>query len=693
MSSIEDDSALTATEKRALLADLLRKDAGDASPAPLSFAQQRLWFLDQLDSGGAAYNISRAVRLAGPLDLQALREALNAVVKRHESLRTKFGSVAGEPVQIIVPSRNVELGFVDLCALAKGERENQAGQLATDAAGRGFNLEHDQLLRATLFKLADQDHVLLIVMHHIISDGWSMGVLFRELSTLYEAFSNSQPSPLPELPIQYTDFAHWQRGWLQGPELEAQLSYWRNQLAGAPAILELPTDRPRPATQTFAGAYHLTVLGKELTDSLNELSRREGVTLFMTLLAAFQSLLSRYANQEDILVGTPIANRTSTETEGLVGFLVNTLVMRTDLSGDPSFRELLGRVREVSLDAYAHQDLPFERLVEELQPERSLSHMPVFQVLFALQNVPKSDLKLGALDLKNFPFAKTTAKLDLSLYVGEAAEGLTLSFEYNTDLFDASTIERLAAYCRTLLEGIVASPDRRIAELPLLTEAERQQILIEWNDQKSDYSGNQLIQQIFEEQVDSSPDAVAAIFDSHRLTYRELNRRANQLANYLKRFGAGPENCVGILLERTAEMVVAMLAVLKTGGAYVPLDPASPEERLRFMIRDAGLHLVLSSESMANKVPRSDARVICLESLESDIGQESEANPAATITADNLAYVIYTSGSTGEPKGVSVTHRALVHLWTSTRQQMGFKQTDVWTTVHSIAFDFSVWEI
>jgi amino acid adenylation domain-containing protein len=693
MSRVENKLDLRPVEKRALLAELLRKKAAKTRKVPLSFAQQRLWFLDQLDPGSASYNISRAVRLKGELNLQALRQALNFIVARHESLRTNFTSVEGEPGQIIATSREVELQPLDLRGLPQGERESEARRLASEASRRGFNLAQDDLLRAGLFRLDDQDQVLLLVMHHIVSDGWSMGVLFRELSALYEAFSNSRPSPLPELPIQYGDFARWQREWLQGQALEEQVSYWKEQLAGAPAILELSTDRPRPAIQTFTGAYHTSVVRKELTESLNELSRREGVTLFMTLLAAFQTMLYRYANQEDIVVGTPIANRTRTETEGLIGFFVNTLVMRTDLSSDPSFRELLGRVREIALDAYAHQDLPFEKLVEELQPERSLGHMSLFQVLFALQNVPKSARKLAALDLTDFAFAKSTSKLDLSLYVGEPAEGLTLSFEYSTDLFDAATIERMAAHFQTLLEGIVVNPDQRIADLPLITAVERQRILVEWNDTEVEYPGDQLVQQVFERQVERSPDAVALVFDAQRLTYRELNGQANQLANYLNKVGVRPESRVGILLERSANMVVGMLAILKAGGAYVPLDPAYPEERLRFMIRDAGLNLVVSLDSLAEKLRQSDTRVLCLDSQQAEISRESEANLAPTIAAENLAYVIYTSGSTGEPKGVAVTHGTLVHLWASTRQQMGFKQSDVWTTVHSIAFDFSVWEI
>ena len=689
---MQDDLELFRDEEQSLLAGLLREKAARARTVPASFAQQRFWFLHQLQ-GGSLYNISRAIRLKGHLNVGALRQSLNEIVARHESLRTSFDSVEGEAVQIIAPFRELELAIVDLRTLGLEEREAEARRLAAVASLQPFDLAQDQLLRVSLFQLNQQEHVLMLTMHHIISDGWSMGVLFRELGILYGCFANGQTSPLSELPIQYSDFALWQREWLQGDVLEGQLDYWKKQLAGAPSVLELPTNRPRPAIQTFNGAYYRKQLPHHLMESLNKLSRSEGVTLFMTLLAAFQTMLFRYSNQEDIVVGTPIANRTRMETENLIGFFVNTLVMRTDLSGDPSFRELLGRVREMALDAYSHQDLPFEKLVEDLQPERSLGHMPLFQTLFALQNAPTPSRELAALDSTDFAFAQSTSKLDLSLNVGVPAQGLTLSFEYSTDLFDESTIERMAAHFQTLLEGILDNPDQRISELPLITPVERQQILVDWNDKELDYSGEQLVQQVFERQVERSPDAVALVDESQRLTYRELNSKANQLANYLIKAGVGTESRVGILLERTTNMVVAMLAILKAGGAYVPLDPAYPEERLRFMISDAGLNLVLSQASLAEKLRQSDTRVVCLDRQQAEISSESEAHPEPKIAAENLAYVIYTSGSTGEPKGVAVTHGTLVHLWASTRQQMGFQQSDVWTTVHSIAFDFSVWEI
>src|ERR1051325_4324234 len=587
MSTFENKPELQPAEKRALLTEVLRKKATGVRRLPLSFAQQRLWFLDQLEPGSASYNISRAVRLRGPLDFQALQQALNSIVERHESLRTNFTSIDDEPVQTTAATRAVEIQPVDLGRLGPNSREGEASRLASEAARCPFNLAQDHLLRVTLFRLDDHDHVLLIVLHHIVSDGWSMGVFFRELETLYEAFANARPSPLADLPIQYGDFVRWQRDWLQGQVLEEQINFWKQQLTGAPGVLELSTDKPHPVIQTFSGAYHTSKVGKKLTAALHELSRREGVTLFMTLLAAFQTLLHRYTSQEDIVIGTPVANRTRTETEDLIGLFGSMLAIRTDLAGDPSFLELVGKVREVALDAFAHQDLPFEKLVEELQPERSLAHMPLFQTMFALQNFPKSTLKLGPLELSEFSFEKNTSKLDLSLYVGERPDGLGLSFEYNTDLFAAATLERMAANFLTLLEGLVAHPEQRISMLPVLTKAERERLLVEGNDTAAEYRGDRCLHELFAEQAARTPDEIAVVFETGQLTYGELNERANQLAHYLQQRGVGPEVLVGLCVQRSWEMVVGLLGILKAGGAYVPLDPAYPAERLRFMLEDS----------------------------------------------------------------------------------------------------------
>jgi len=641
---------------------------------PLSFAQQRLWFLDQLVPGNPFYNVPAAVRLTGQLDLMALKQAFNQIVHRHEALRTNFVKVDGQPTQIISANVNVFLPLVDLRHLPAKERQLAAGQIATESAQRPFNLATDPLLRVKLLQLDETEYVLLLNLHHIVSDGWSLGVLMRELGTLYTAFRANQSSPLPQLPIQYADFAHWQREWLQGEVLSSQLSYWRSQLADLP-ILNLPIDRPRPAVQSYRGATHNLKLSKSLTASLEALSQQEGVTLFMTLLAAFQTLLHRYTGQEDIAVGSPIANRNHSELEALIGFFVNSLVLRVDLSDRPTFRELLGRVREVTLAAYDHQDLPFEKLVEELHPERDLSRNPLFQVVFALQNAPMQPLELPGLTLNPLKFDVATTRFDLELHLWECGHGLSGLWEelseglsgfvaYNTDLFDSSTIARLITHFQTLLEGIIANPDARIAELPLLSAAERHQLLVEWNQTHCHYPDNLCIHQLFEAQAARSPDGIAVVFEDEQLTYQELDRRANQLAHYLQKLGVVPEVLVGICIERSLEMVVGILGILKAGGAYVPLDPNYPSDRLKFMLADTQAAIVLTQSSLASLVKGvwEDQQLICLDSDWETIAAHSYETPTSSVTPDNLAYVIYTSGSTGKPKGVLVEHRGLCNV-------------------------------
>src|SRR3990172_5937896 len=612
-------------EERALLELwLIKKSAAVANeyaipqrevtgPCPLSFAQQRLWFLDQIEPNTPLYNIPTAVRLSGALNIEALQKTLDAIVARHEVLRTTFVSVDGGPVQVIAESRSVEMSVIDLSEWPKAEQGAEVQHLLDEEAKRPFNLSQDLMLRATLLRLGEQDHVLLLVMHHIASDGWSMGVLFRELSALYGAFSSGGPSPLPELPIQYADFAHWQRQWLQGEVLESQLSYWKKQLNGSLPVLELPTDHPRPPVQTFLGAWQSLVLPKALSESLKALSRQEGVTLFMTLLGAFQTLLHRYASQDDVVVGTPVANRNRAEIEGLIGFFVNTLVMRTDLSGNPSFRELLAQVREVALGAYAHQDLPFEKLVEELHPKRDLSRNPLFQVGFVLQNAGRQALELLGLTLNPLEVGSGTAKFDLTLSMVEGAEGLRGTLEYNTDLFDAATVTRMLGHYQRLLEGIVANPEQRISDLPLLTEAERKQLLVEWNGTKADYPKDKCIHELFEAQVERTPEAIAVVFEDKQLTYSELNARANQLAHHLRALGVWPEVLVGIYMERSLEMVVGLLGILKAGGAYVPLDLTYPKERLAFMLEDTQVPVLLTQERLVSGLPQHGATVVCLD--------------------------------------------------------------------------------
>ena len=542
---------------------------------PLSFSQQRMWLLDQLEPDTPTYNISHALRLSGTLEAEALKRSLEEIVSRHEALRTTFAAVDGEPVQVISPAIDTKLPVEDLSGLPQAEREAEAKRLALEEKRRPFDLERGPLFRARLLRLGRGRARAAGEMHHIVSDGWSMGVFWRELGALYEAFSRGEPSPLAELPIQYADYALWQRRWLTGEVLEEQLGYWKEQLAELP-VLELPTDHPRPAVQTHRGARRSLTLPESLTQALKELSRQEGTTLFMVLLGAFQALLARYSGQEDIAVGSPIAGRTRAETEELIGFFVNTLVLRTDLSGDPSFREVLSRVREVALGAYDHQDLPFEKLVEELQPERDLSRVPLSQVFFALQNVPQEALKLPNLALERQNVEGGTVKFDLSLFMFEEEQGLKGRLVYNADLFDDTTIERMLGHLQTLLRGIVEDPDQRLSELPLLSEAERHQLLFEWNDTATEYPRDRCVHELFEEQVERTPDAVAVVFEDQQLTYRELNRRANQLAHHLRALGVGPEVLVGICVERSLEMVVGLLGHpqggwrLRSAGPFVP---------------------------------------------------------------------------------------------------------------------------
>ena len=656
-------------------------------PHPLSFAQQRLWFLDQMVPDSPAYNIPQAIQISGALDVEALQKTLDALVARHEVLRTTFAAVDGSPVQVITESRSVELSVTDLREWPPTEREVEAQRLIVEHVRRPFNLSQDLMLRALLLRLDEKEHRLLLTKHHIAFDGWSSGILYREIASLYEAFSTGKPSLLPELPIQYADFAQWQREWLRGEVLESQLSYWKEQLGDNLPVLELPTTYPRPAVQTHRGARQSLALPKTLSDSLQALSHQEGSTLFMTLLAAFQVLLHRYTGQEDITVGSPVSGRSRVETEGLIGFFVNTLVMRTDISGEPTFLDLLGRVREVALAAYDHWDLPFEKLVEELNPDRNLSHSPLFQVVFAFQNAPRSKLELAGLTLTNLAVDGGTAKFDLSLGLSESPDGLTGSLEYNTDLFDHATITRMQGHFQTLLEGIVDNPDRRLSELPLLTAGERRQLLVEWNDTQADYPQDRCIHQLFEAQVERTPDAVALVFEEEQLTYRELNDRANQLGHYLRTMGVGPEVLVGIYVERSLEMVVGLLGILKAGGAYVPLDPAFPKERLAFLLEDIQVSVLLTQQRLLEYLPKHNAKTLGLDCDWEIIAQESKENPDSRATAKNLAYVIYTSGSEGSPKGVAQEHQQLLNYLNGILERLELPANASFATVSTIAAD------
>ncbi len=649
-------------------------------PLPLSFAQQRLWFLDQLQPGSAAYNLPAALRLHGRLDAAALRKSLSEVVRRHESLRTVFGGTGEEPVQVIREAAGVALPVTDLRVLPVEAREREILRLAAEEAARPFDLAAGPLLRSSLVRLDEEEWALLFTLHHVVSDGWSMEVLVREVSALYEG------SRLPALPVQYADYAVWQRGWLSGEVLEAQLAWWRRRLAGAPPVLELPTDRPRPTVQDGRGARVPFALSAETTHALGELSRRGGATLFMTLLAAWQLLLARHSGQEDVSVGVPVAGRGRVEVEGLIGFFVNTLVLRADLSGYPSFGELLGRVRETALGAFQHQDLPFERLVEELAPERSLSRSPLFQVTFALQNVEPAAPWRSRLRVEPLGGDRETAQFDLALSVEETEAGLRGALSHRMELFDRATAERMLARYTVLLEAVAADPARPVWEVEMLAPAERRQLLAEWSPGASVPVEPPAVHEGVALQAERTPDAPAVAFGEETLTFRELVEGADRLAGRLRGLGVGPDTRVGVCLERSLDLPVALLAVLRSGGAYVPLDPGYPAERLAYMLADARVSVLLTTAALRDRFPGYDGPV-----LHPDQG-EGEGPLRVEVDPDHLAYVIYTSGSTGRPKGVAVPHRALAsHLaWMGRAFPLGAQDRVLQKT--PVSFDASVWE-
>jgi len=662
-------------------------------PLPLSFSQERMWFIQQLAPESSAYNISAALRLAGPVRRDALRYSLNQIVRRHESLRTTFGLAEGQPVQIVAAPSEIKITEVDLMSFSADEREQEAQRLVNAESQRPFDLSRGPLFRVSLYCLGERDHLLLLAMHHIISDAWSLGVLGRELRALYLSATTGEPLSLTDPPIQYADFAHWQRNWFRGEIIEAQLNYWRRQLAGV-QVLELPADRPRPALQSHRGTYLSRPLPGPLLETIRELSRTAGVTLFMTLLAAFKVLLYRYTGQTDIAVGTPIANRKWRAVEDLIGTFVNTLVLRTHLGGEATFREFLGHVREVALEAYTHQDISFAKLVAELHPQRDPSHWPLFQVMFNLINLPAISLELAGTEMKFYEADRRGAQFDLTLTVIDMPDTHLMTIEYNTDVFDAETMERLAGHYLTLLEGIAAGLDRRLDALPLLTDEARRHVLAEWNATKRDYPDSACVHQMFSQQAERTPEAVAVVGYSLRqgleetLTYRELNRRSNQLAHYLQRLGVGPGVAVGISMERTTEMIIGLIGVLKAGGAYVPLDPAFPRERLAFMIRDAQAPVLLTQQSLLAELPVHSAHVVCLDGDWDAIARENATEPAASAAAaSDLAYIIYTSGSTGKPKGVQIPHRGLINFMLSMQLEPGLSERDRLLAVTTLSFD------
>jgi amino acid adenylation domain-containing protein len=692
-------------EQQQTLERLLREEGIDVSVGlriprrssddqlPLSFAQQRLWFLDHLEPGTAAYNMTKVFHLTGELNTAALEKALTELVRRHESLRTTFGATDGELRQIIAPPAKFELAVKDLSEHAAEEHEALLQRLLREEVDRPFDLHRGPLLRAGLWRLGANEQVLYLNMHHIVSDGWSIMLLFRELGALYAAALHQRDPGLAELPVQYADYALWQREWLQGERLEEQLGYWRQQLAQMPAVLELPADKARPAQQTYRGGTQRVHLDQELAARVKQFSRETGCTEFMTLLTVFKILLHRYTGLGDIVVGTPVAGRNRGELETLIGFFVNTLVLRTDVSDNPTVKQLLGRVRQVCLGAYGHQDVPFEKLVEELQPERSLSHTPLCQVAITLQNIHTSELTLEGLQATRVEYASETSKFDLTFSLTEGARGLFASFQYNSDLFEPATVEKMAGhYCR-LLDGAISHPDQRISDLKMLTPAEEHQLLIEWNSDHLDHAQTECIHELFETQVAKTPNAIAVVGETGSLTYADVNKRANRLAHYLRSFGAGPEALVGVCLHRTLELAPALLGVMKAGAAYVPIDPAYPRARLAFMLEDANIQILITEEALLQFSQDLPVTRVSVDGQRTKIAEMSDENPDNITVPDNVAYIIYTSGSTGRPKGIEITHRSVATLFGWVRRFYTPEEMEGVLASTSVCFDISIFEM
>ncbi|MFA7241064.1 MAG: amino acid adenylation domain-containing protein [Sulfuricellaceae bacterium] len=657
---------------------------------PLSFAQQRLWFLDQLEGAGTAYNMPVALRIKGALNRRALAASLRAITERHEVLRSRFETVDGVPV-VRVADALPDMAVFDLSGLAAGQQEQEIMRRVREDAEQNFDLARGPLFRSTLLILGENDHVVLVNMHHIVSDGWSMGVMVDEWSKLYNAAAAGLPAPLPPLPIQYADYAHWQRNHLAGAGLTRQLGYWRTRLAGAPALLELPTDRPRPAIQRFSGDTLEMSLDATLSAQLKRYADQSGVSRYMLLMAAFAVLLARYSGQRDIVLGSPTANRSRNEVEALIGFFVNTLVMRLTVAADQPFGDFLAHVRQMSLEAYAHQDVPFEQLVEELRPQRNLSYSPLFQVMFSMQNTPSVAPALNGLDVAEIPARQVVAKYDLTLALTERNGVLEAVFEYNTDLFERATVARLANHYANLLKGIIAAPHQSVDRLPLLSTEETACIADAWNRTEIPFAGAMTLHGLFEAQVLRTPDAIAVQFRNHKLTYRELDQRAEQLAQRLRAAGLAPGGMAAIAVARSLEMLIGLLAILKTGSAYVPLDPTYPPERIRYVLNDAGVSLLVTQSQLVSELPAVDCRLFLLDKVNEADGIASAPPTAADEAA--LAYVIYTSGSTGNPKGVMISHRAAANFLHSMRETPGIRPTDTVLAVTTISFDIAVLEL
>ena len=670
-------------------AQIARRPAGTSSTS--SFAQQQVWLHAQMAPGVPLYNEVLILEHTGPLDREALERSFREISQRHEILRTTFPAVNGTLVPTVVEAQPVELCFTELNGSLDGQERAEVLQIATEEARHSFDLAKGPLIRVRLLGLLQQHYVLVVILHTLVADEQSLSVLSHELAALYQAYTAGEPSPFADLPMQYSDYAYWQRNWFEGEVVERHCAYWKKRLAGIPAVLELPTDRPRPPVQRFRGARESLALSRSLSESLKELSEREGARLFVTLLAAFQILLSRYTRESDIVVGAVVPGREESGTENSIGLFAHTVIIRSGVEADPAFREFLKQVRDQSRCDCEYQNMPFDRLVEELQPERDASRNPLFQVLFSLaSSIP---LRQSDWETAHFEVDSGTAKVDLQLQLFDKPEGISARFTYNTDLFDAATIQRMSGHFQTLLQGIVSNPDERLSRLPLLTEAEKRQLLVEWNDTSTDYPRDRCVHHLFELQADRTPDAIAVVFEEERLTYRELDKRANQLAQHLVKLGVGPDVLVGILVERSLEMVVGLLGILKAGGAYVPLDPAYPRERVAFMLEDSAVPVLLTQRRLIGSIPESGAKILFLDAGWQEIATEEAEPPFSYCSPDTLAYVIYTSGSTGKPKGVQIPHGAVVNFLTSMSHKPGMTRGDQVLAVTTLSFDIAGLEI
>src|SRR5215471_1238826 len=670
---------------------------------PLSFAQERLWFVDRLEPDTATYNIPQAVHLRGCLNTGLLEQCLSEIIRRHEALRTTFAEAESGPIQVIAPCGPRSTPIIDLRRITGGDRMSVALGLAVREGRRPFHLARGPLLRTGLIWLSEGpafkamagtgESLFLLTMHHIVSDGWSMGVFIKEVTALYDSFSRGTPSPLSEPRIQYADFAIWQRNLLQGERLETEVAYWRAQLGDCVSALKLPTDRPRPPVRTHNGRGYSFHIPSDLASSLYLLGQRERSTPFMTLLASLQILLWRYSGQEDFLIGSPIANRDVVEIEGLIGFFVNTLLLRSNLSDELSFRGLLATAREVTLGAYAHQDVPFGQLVKELHPDRDVSRTPLFQVMLVLQNMPTATILVPGLELESLPIDCGIAKFDLLLSLSEDSGGIHGGFEYNTALFDRSTIARMISHFQTLLRNLVDDPSRKLSEVSLLTQAELNQVLVEWNDTKTPYDRNDCVHHLFQAQAHRTPDAIAVILEDEFLTYSQLNRRANSLAHFLRRSGVAPGVRVGLCIERSLEMIVELIGILKAGGAYIPLDPTLPAERIQMVLSDSQLSILLTRDPLFQHLSAQESKLISVDSEWIFDGDELDLSTPGAATADDLAYIVYTSGSTGRPKGVMVQHRSLANYTAHASCELQIGPSDRVLQFASINFDAAAEEI